>query len=191
MQISTSPTREKYPLSFKKIIKKTLSSLALWVMGLAFLAGFALFLTFYLDAARAIQLEAARQILIATMSTILVFIILIAVPTYIYQRWYFAKYFYDLGKDYIVIRKGVITPSEISMPYERVQDVYMNQDILDRIFGLFDVHLSTATSSSGMEAHIDGLEKDAAMGLKEELLRIVGFRIQKSVSSSVSDHQSS
>ena len=36
--------------------------------------------------------------------------------------------------------------------------------------GLYDVHLSSATATSGMEAHIDGVDKHAAEGLKSFLL---------------------
>lgn len=98
---------------------------------------------------------------------------------YLYQSWYFDTYYYDLHPDYIVIRKNPITPREITIPYERIQDVYVDQDIFDRLFGLFDVHLSSATISSGMEAHIDGLEKPTADGLRAALLQIVGQRISK------------
>jgi putative membrane protein len=110
-----------------------------------------------------------------TFGVLLLAILLI----YLYQRWYFAVYFYDLTPDFIQIRKGPITPREITIPYERIQDVYVDQDLLDRIFGLYDVHLSTATISSGMEAHIDGLEKQAAEGLRTVLLETVKQRISK------------
>ena len=105
--------------------------------------------------------------------------IIIVTLNYLYQKWYFDTYYYDLQQDYIVIRKDPITPREITIPYERIQDVYVDQDLYDRIFGLFDVHLSSATISSGMEAHIDGLEKPAADGLRAALLQIVGQRISK------------
>lgn len=81
--------------------------------------------------------------------------------------------------DYLVIKKGPITPKEITIPWERIQDVYVDQDIFDRIFGLYDVHLSTATFTSGMQAHIDGVEKEAADGLREELLEKIKNRISK------------
>lgn len=57
--------------------------------------------------------------------------------------------------------------------------MYVDQDIWDRIFGIYDVHLSSATISSGMEAHIDGLEKPAADGIRAVLLQIIGERISK------------
>ena len=117
--------------------------------------------------------------LIVTLVGLSIVLLLIVFLTYLYQKWYFSVYYYDLGKDYIVIKKGPITPQEITIPYERVQDVYVDQDLLDRLFGLYDVHLSSATISSGMEAHIDGVEKNAADGLKAMLLATVSERISK------------
>ena len=55
----------------------------------------------------------------------------------------------------------------------------MDQNLLDRFFGLYDVHLSSATASSGMEAKIDGVEKEAADGLRAMLLKKVQERISK------------
>lgn len=55
----------------------------------------------------------------------------------------------------------------------------VDQDLLDRIFGLYDVHLSSATISSGFEAHIDGVEKPAADGLRQLLLKAVNEKISK------------
>lgn len=98
---------------------------------------------------------------------------------YQFQIWYFQVYFYDLTDDFIIIRKRVITPREITIPYERVQDIYVDQDLFDRIFGLYDVHLSSATISSGMEAHIDGVEKTAADGLRKIILEKVTEKIKK------------
>src|SRR3989344_7233610 len=107
------------------------------------------------------------------------FLFVVILLTYFYQRWYFAVYFYDLTNDFIQIKKGPITPMEITIPYERVQDIYVDQDLLDRFFGLYDVHLSSATISSGMEAHIDCAEKPAADGLRAMLLQTVNERISK------------
>jgi len=62
---------------------------------------------------------------------------------------------------------------------EKVSKIWGTCHILDRIFGLYDVHLSSATVSSGMEAHIDGVEKQAAEGLRGILLETVKQRISK------------
>ena len=162
MQIAMSKTREKFPLSRKKILKKTLPAALAW--GVIFLIG--------------VMVSAVLLPMIVPVGVLALYVIILFL-TYGYQCWYFATYFYDLTDDYIVIKKGAITPREITIPYERVQDVYVDQDILDRILGLYDVHLSSATASSGMSAHIDGVEKDAADGLRKVLLDTVSAKISK------------
>jgi len=171
MKIAWSKTREQFPLSIKKVLKKT-------VTGTLFLAILLLIVWAIFVFALSSGTKTGSQFGIITIGIfgLLLFIIL---SVYLYQRWYYAVYFYDLTSDYIVIKKGPITPREITIPYERVQDVYVDQDLLDRIFGLYDVHLSSATISSGMEAHIDGVEKPAADGLRAMLLKTVSERISK------------
>jgi len=166
MQINQSKTREQFPLSRKKIIKKTLSGFV------PMSSGGLIFLFVFLSVA-------IRDINALTIILFLVLWFLMIVLAYFYQSWYFAVYFYDLASDYIQIKKGPITPREITIPYERIQDVYVDQDLFDRMFGLYDVHLSSATISSGMEAHIDGLEKEAADGLRNVLLQTIQQRISK------------
>jgi len=172
MQIAYSKTREQFSLSYKKIIKKTMASTIAITILLLVIWGF---LAFMLGS---IGQEAIGWLGTATFG-IFGFLFLVILLTYLYQRWYFAVYFYDLTPDFIQIKKGPITPREITIPYERIQDVYVDQDLLDRIFGLYDVHLSSATISSGMEAHIDGVEKQAAEGLRAILLETVKQRISK------------
>ncbi len=172
MQIAQSKTREQFPLSYKKIMKKTIASTIAITILLLVVWGF---LAFMLGS---IGQDAIGWLGTATFG-IFGFLFVVILLTYLYQRWYFAVYFYDLTNDFIQIKKGPITPREITIPYERIQDVYVDQDILDRIFGLYDVHLSSATVSSGMEAHIDGVEKQSAEGLRAILLETVKQRISK------------
>ncbi|HEV2917100.1 MAG TPA: PH domain-containing protein [Candidatus Babeliales bacterium] len=70
----------------------------------------------------------------------------------------------------LVIRKGVFTKKEITVPFERIQDVYIDQDLFDRLFGLYDVHISTATATSNIRAHIDGVEKKIAEEIRALIL---------------------
>lgn len=177
MQIANSKTRDQFPLSKKKIIKKTISKIIWWIIALLILFTVIIF---------PIIAETISSADFSFISLIIKAIggFLIALPvlffiTYIYQRWYFAVYYYDLTDNFLTIKKGPITPREINVPYERIQDIYMDQDFLDRIFGLYDVHISSATFMSGMEAHIDGLEKDAAIGVRDLILKIVNEKINK------------
>lgn len=87
-----------------------------------------------------------------------------------YVSAYINRYYYDCGPDFITIKKGVFAPTEIHVQWQKIQDVYVDQDILDRIMGLYDVHIASATASSGIEAHIDGVDHQTAEALKQYLL---------------------
>src|SRR3989338_1887689 len=170
MGIALSRTRELYPLSKKKILKKTLVHTIVWIVTITIISSTVIFF---------LMKASDGQYVVSTFLLSLFLIIVVVLPTYLYQVWYFNVYFYDLTPDFIVIKKGPITPREITIPYERIQDVYVDQDIFDRILGIYDVHLSSATISSGMEAHIDGVERPAADGLRAMLLQTVSERISK------------
>lgn len=88
----------------------------------------------------------------------------------IYVSYYIKTYYYEDDNDFLTIKKGVFMPAEIHVQYLKIQDVYVDQDILDRILGIYDVHISSATYSSGIAAHIDGVKKETADGLKMLLL---------------------
>lgn len=176
MQFANSPTRDKYPLSHKKIIKKTISG------SLAVFLGFGIFMFFVAEILFQSPISPAATSTDYPLGAIIegFFVAVIVIWTigiYIYQKWYFDTYFYDILPDHITIRKGVFTKREINLPYERIQDVYVDQDLFDRVLGLYDVHLSTATVSSVMEAHIDGVEQTSAQGLKNDLLGLLMEKI--------------
>ncbi|MDO9230926.1 MAG: PH domain-containing protein [bacterium] len=182
MKISMSKTREQFPLSTKKVLKKTVAGTLIWSI---------LLFIIWLFVTVAVVVNNKSSAGIAGIITLAIFglMALIIFGTYFYQKWYYSVYFYDLTDDFIIIKKGPITPSEITIPYERVQDVYVDQDLLDRLFGIYDVHLSSATISSGMEAHIDGVEKVAADGLRGFLLQTVQQKIGRKNNQNLNNNQ--
>ncbi len=170
MRIAASATRKQFPLSHKEIVKKTITGTLRWVF-IIFMVG--VFAGIAMD-----KISGDSSFYLGTVVPIsVVLVIIVSILTYLYQRWYFAVYYYDIQLNHFVVRKGPITPHEITIPYERFQEVYVDQDILDRIFGLYDVHVSSATIFSGTQAHIDGVEKRAAEGLKAALLAKVNQKI--------------
>lgn len=88
-----------------------------------------------------------------------------------YQISYFLTYNYDIEGENLIIQKGVIAKSELTVPLSKITDVYVNQDMLDVVFRLFDLHISTPTVESGRFAHIDGLNKVGAENLKRLVLQ--------------------
>jgi putative membrane protein len=106
----------------------------------------------------------------SVLIAIAVLIGVIALLSAWYISAYIKSYYYSDDEGFITIRKGVFTPTEIHVQYGRIQDVYVDQDLLDRMFGIYDVHIATATIMSGMEAHIDGVDFTVSEGLKNFLL---------------------
>lgn len=158
-------TIETYPLDRKKITKRFIGHIIGWLL-LSLIISLSLFFGMRLDLAVFLILFFGLLLLCAAWQ-------------WFYEKKYFNSYFYDLDKNFLKIRKDWITPKEIILPYEKLQDVYVDQDLLDRIFGLWDVHVSTATMASGMEAHIDGVNQENATKIRETLLDKISKKKEK------------
>ncbi|MEM4598496.1 MAG: PH domain-containing protein [Candidatus Diapherotrites archaeon] len=152
------PTIRLFPLERRKIIKKTIAGSIFWVLLLAIAAIILPFMSGF------------EQAGIITAIACLLFIVVIILILFWYQTLYFEKYYYDIREDFLVIKKGVFAPRETVLPYEKIQDVYIDQDIFDRIFNLWDLHVSTATYLSGQEAHIDGVSLENGEAMKKMIL---------------------
>ena len=152
------PALQKWPLSRQKIVKKTIASLA----SLALSAAFALFFFSSLI----LPIIGAHS----TAGVLLFAFGICAMSIYAYEQAHFNRYFYDLTKDYLVIKEGVFTYGETTLPFSRIQDVFVDQDPLDQLFGLYDLHVATASGQSTLNAHIDGLTYEGSEAIKSAIL---------------------
>jgi membrane protein YdbS with pleckstrin-like domain len=165
--LTENPISEQIRLSRRKIIKKTL-------VGNVVLIIIAVLLLLFYPALISINSQsifpslARDNTIILVVTLMIIFMILVA--NVVYHYLYYKKYYYNLRKDILVIRKGVFTPKEISVPLDKIQDVYVDRDMMDLLLGLYDVHVSSATIQSGAEAHIDGVKHEAASQLREMIL---------------------
>ncbi len=164
----------QYPLSKKKPLKKTIAAISN-LLGIMFLISI-----FFIVQSMSRQSNGAAFGVIPTVFTgLVIFTLVTAIIIYFYQRWYYKTYFYNVTDEYIIIRKGSLAPHEITVPHKQIQDIYVDQDLLDRLFGLYDVHISSATAASGAAAHIDGVDKETAEKLREIILTHVREKIRK------------
>ncbi len=157
--------REKYPLEIRKPLKKTVAGFWSYLIIIFFIGIFA-FSFFFSEGKSIFPKFNFWTILYIFIGITILFMIL----KYIYEVLYMKYYFYDLVGKNLIIKKGVFSRNEITLPINRLQDVYVDQDILDRIFGLYDVHVSSATIISGNLSHIDGLNKENAQAIKNLIL---------------------
>ena len=156
--------REKYHLENRKPLKKTIASIWSFIFIIIFIGIFSF--SFLSSANRIFPNFNIWIIVYIFIGVFVLFIIL----KYVYEVFYMKYYFYDLVGKNLIIKKGVFSRNEITLPINRLQDVYVDQDILDRIFGLYDVHVSSATIISGNLSHIDGVNKENAQAIKNLIL---------------------
>jgi len=69
----------------------------------------------------------------------------------------------------LVVRRGVIIRKLGSFPLSRITDIYLAEDLLDVIFFLRNLQISTPSIESGPFAQIDGLSPGTATALRREL----------------------
>jgi len=163
--------RERLPLQRSKITKKTIISIIGVLIGMGILGAIVFAVTSSKSESGALSSPPVRVWARALWAGCLPSLLCTQ------QLWhvlYFRRYFYDADALTITIRKGVIAQKEVTLPFSQVTDVYLDQDIFDVLFGLYDIHISTATQESGQEAHIDGVCRKDAMELKELILNGIG-----------------
>jgi uncharacterized membrane protein YdbT with pleckstrin-like domain len=162
----SSPFQDRYPLSRKKWWKKMVDKVVpLFVISFILTVAASFVLALNLEKG-----DLGKAVLLDLVLGFPVFYLLLLVCSGFYYRAYIRSYSYDCGEEFVTIKKGVFAPREIHVQYRKIQDVYVDQDILDRILGIYDVHLASATAASGVEAHIDGVDFAAAEGIKNFLL---------------------
>lgn len=155
--------RQRYPLSRRKIIKKSIGQV-LRMSIYALIGSIPYFLLIDWLASDGHVDRASASLTWFGFLTILVG--WAPLVEYIYYK----TYFYDADGQNVVIRKGIITQQEITLPFSKITDVYVDQDAGDVVLGLWDVHISTPTVSSGQLAHIDGVSRASATALREIIL---------------------
>ncbi len=164
-----SEFQKQNPLSPKKFWKKFISG-SLGSCLLALILGCGIGFSLLMVASTGDPSDNGGVIIAMILGAVLLVLVLIAVVQAIYIRAYINMYYYDCNDQFITIKKGVFTPKEIHVQYQKIQDVYVDQDLFDRIMGLYDVHIASATVTSGLEAHIDGVEQATAENIKNFLL---------------------
>jgi uncharacterized membrane protein YdbT with pleckstrin-like domain len=158
---SGSTLRQIIPLQTRKIVKKTFWGLCVVVIGWC-LASLLLW-KFWLEN---LPIEQTR---VVWTSWALFLVVLILWRT-AYQILYFITYKYSVDQSNLSITKGVLAKREITLPFSKITDVYIDQDLLDVVFGLYDLHISSPTEQSGRVAHIDGIDRRGAVQLRTLIL---------------------
>lgn len=93
--------------------------------------------------------------------------------------WRYFTYRYGIGGDSVVVRSGLFNRSLRVIPFVRIQNVALHQNVLHRLFGVAEVRLESAGSKEA-EAHMRVLKLDDALAL-ESLVRRRGVSAAEAV----------
>ncbi|MDF2691306.1 MAG: rane-flanked domain [Gammaproteobacteria bacterium] len=165
--MDTIVSNQQYPLDKKSIVKKTLWAWSFFIFNIGGLSILAYFQPGGLQVVEGFK-NALPPILAQSFLfnsgwlSLVYFLLIMLVIIYPYQILFYQSYHYEINSQNLIIKKGVFSVTQISIPFDRIQDVYIDQDILDRLLGLYDLHFSNASAYSARASHIDGLGKEAA-----------------------------
>lgn len=108
------------------------------------------------------------------------YVIVIAVLGFIWSIISFFKYYFFLKDDKLIVHKGVLKRSVIEIPFDRIQSINFEQNLIHRIFNVVKLNMDTA-GSSGSELQINALDHPLASAISEHILKHKGAVAASSV----------
>lgn len=159
--------RKMFPLSHRWPIKKSFNFLALFFLTFFFVAVIDYYFVSY------IQSDFDRNLLHFLFASMIVISFLTWLGKYLLYVMEHIYFDYRVENGHFYISKGIFLKQKGSFPLNRITDIYLDRSAGDLIFGLWNIHLSTPTASSGEFAHICGLSERNATGLQRILSELV------------------
>ncbi|WP_181684619.1 PH domain-containing protein [Halorhabdus salina] len=103
----------------------------------------------------------------------LIFVGIAAVGVALVAGWevaYHRRFRYDLTEDTFDIHSGVLSRRDREIPYHRIQNVDLRQNVIQRVLGIAEVRLETAGGGQ-TEAQLQYVNRKEASRLQEEVAR--------------------
>lgn len=98
------------------------------------------------------------------------FIIGIAVVGAIYSLIAFFKYYFYIKDSTLIVKKGVFKKTVLEIPFDRIQSINTEQNLIHRVFKVVKLNMDTA-GSSGNELQLFALDIDLANQLSTTILK--------------------
>ncbi len=97
-------------------------------------------------------------------------IITIASLASLYSIVAFFKYYFFIKNQKLIVNKGVFKNSVLEIPFDRIQSINFEQNLIHRIFKVVKLNIDTA-GSAGNEIQLYALDQNLANELSEIILR--------------------
>ncbi|WP_316785319.1 PH domain-containing protein [Pedobacter frigiditerrae] len=98
---------------------------------------------------------------------ILVLVVILFVFSYFNYRNF--TFFLDEQKQEFIINKGIFNKTQLTVQLDKIQQVNINQNLLQKIIGIYGLKVDTA-GSEGQEVSIKAIDEKIANSLREHLL---------------------
>jgi|GEM_PF-6373576 len=170
--------KKSFPLPMRSIFRESFKWLALSATVLCFL----IYAYYIKSQNQNFNPSIAYQ---KTFIYIFFLIILIALLRLLYQFIYHKTYSYGIETGHLVVTHGIFHRQRSSFPIDSISDILLDRNIIDMVFGLYTVFISTAsseiyTNSNGPTIIKNMKQKDAAQlqNFLTELIRATRPEIQ-------------
>ncbi len=80
------------------------------------------------------------------------------------------RYYYHLDEESLIIEKGVFDKTYINLPFERIQNIQIEQSVLHRMLNVVRLSIESA-GSSGAEIKVEALERKQANAIRQYVLQ--------------------
>ncbi len=81
----------------------------------------------------------------------------------------FFKYYFYVDEDELIVERGILRKSKTSIPFDRIQTINFEQEIMHRVFNVAKLKIDTA-GSTGSELSLHALSWPMANALKDHVL---------------------
>ncbi len=103
------------------------------------------------------------------------FILLFSILSMVYSIInFFKSYYYIQGKE-LIVHSGFISKKQLSIPFERIQNINFEQNIIHQIFGVKKMKIDTA-GSADKELDFSAIENHKAEALRDLLINENNWR---------------
>lgn len=103
---------------------------------------------------------------------LVVVLIFLLILQFVFSYLTYLNYQFQVQKNAFIVQKGVLKKSKVEIPFHRIQNINIQQNILQQILGVVGFQIETAGESAS-EIKIKALDIQTAKQLKEALLEEV------------------
>ena len=96
------------------------------------------------------------------VAAVLILVLIIAVLQFIF-------FMFKIDQQHFTLKKGIIQKSNISIPFERIQNISYKQNLVQQVINVVQVEIETA-GAKGAEISIKALERNRAEALKTAIM---------------------